>query len=41
MISDHCKNQGDQIGRIVAFWAIVYFGEFLFISEVALEKVVN
>jgi hypothetical protein len=22
--------QGDQIGRIFAFWAMVYFGHFLF-----------
>jgi hypothetical protein len=27
--------QGDQIGRIFAQWAIIYFGQFLKITEVA------
>jgi hypothetical protein len=26
--------QDDQIGRIFAYWAIVYFGEFLKMTEV-------
>jgi hypothetical protein len=25
--------QGDQIGHILAYWAVVYFGQFLNISE--------
>jgi hypothetical protein len=29
------NDQGDQIGRILANWAIVYFGQFLNILEVA------
>jgi hypothetical protein len=28
-------NQGDQIGRIFAYWVIIFFGRFLKISEVA------
>jgi hypothetical protein len=27
--------QGDQIGRIFAYWAIVYIGQFFLIAEVA------
>jgi hypothetical protein len=29
------QSQGDQIGRIFAYWAIVFFGAFLKITEVA------
>jgi hypothetical protein len=25
--------QGDQIGRIFAYWAIVYFGQFFYIQK--------
>jgi hypothetical protein len=32
--SEACK-QGDQIGRIFAFWAVVILGSFLKITEVA------
>jgi hypothetical protein len=24
-----CHLQGDQIGRIFAYWAVIYFGQFL------------
>jgi hypothetical protein len=27
-------NQGDQVGRILAQWTIVYFGQFLIIKKV-------
>jgi hypothetical protein len=29
-------NQGDQIGRIFAYWTIVYFGQLLKMTEVSL-----
>jgi hypothetical protein len=28
-----CDDQGDQIGRIFAFWAVVYFGQFFLIGK--------
>jgi hypothetical protein len=32
---DECRRQGDRIGRIVDYRAIVFFGHLLKISEVA------
>jgi hypothetical protein len=29
------RHQGDQIGRVLAYWAVVYFGCFLFTVVVA------
>jgi hypothetical protein len=29
-IAGNVREQGDQIGRIFAYWAIVYFGQFFY-----------
>jgi hypothetical protein len=29
----HARNQGDQIGRIFAFWAIISFGPFFLLRK--------